>query len=432
MLLVYSENYSARLTYILKFLFKEVMGCDFRQTTNAEQIKSSNEPKINYSSRQFENCVCINPSGLIFENDIHPLQPDVFDFEDTKAFFKTESSDFPFDIFAASFFLLSRYEEYLPFQADIHGRFTAASSLSFKNNFLGQPTVDLWAIHFRKVLLSKFPSLKFKERSYSFCATIDVDNVFACSGKGFFRTLGAFLKSLLKFDFNTIFERSLVLSGRRKDPFDRYELHEQLANQYKIDLIYFLLFGSRSRNDHNVSPQNHKYKNLTRYLATFAELGIHPSYQSNSESLKMASEIKSLESSSTKKIFKSRQHFLKMKMPATYRALIQNGITEDYSMGYASTSGFRASTCTPFYFFDLAKNEETSLKLFPFSVMDMAFADYMKISPAEALKEIESVINEVKKVNGLFIPVWHDRAFSERHYPGWSNAFEEMIKLATA
>ena len=39
-------------------------------------------------------------------------------------FFQTTSdSDIPFDVFAASFFLVSRYEEYLEFQPDAHGRF---------------------------------------------------------------------------------------------------------------------------------------------------------------------------------------------------------------------------------------------------------------------------------------------------------------------
>ena len=49
----------------------------------------------------------------------------------------------------------------------------------------------------------------------------------------------------------------------------------------------------------------------------------------------------------------SRQHFLRLSIPETYQNLIDLDIEEDYTMGYAKYAGFRASTCTPFYFFDL-------------------------------------------------------------------------------
>ncbi|NJO89826.1 MAG: hypothetical protein HC831_13425 [Chloroflexia bacterium] len=56
------------------------------------------------------------------------------------------------------------------------------------------------------------------------------------------------------------------------------------------------------------------------------------------------------------------------------------GITNDYSMGYSSHPGFRAGTCTPFYFFNLKTDEKTNLKITPFAVMDVGFIDYLKCS----------------------------------------------------
>jgi len=40
--------------------------------------------------------------------------------KDFSAFFKSEG-DYPFDIFSAVFYLLSRYEEYLPYKKDMYG-----------------------------------------------------------------------------------------------------------------------------------------------------------------------------------------------------------------------------------------------------------------------------------------------------------------------
>ena len=70
-------------------------------------------------------------------------------------FFSVNNSVFPFDPFAASFFMISRYEEYLPHIKDIHGRFEAKESLAFKNNFLEKPIVDIWINLIKKELVEK-------------------------------------------------------------------------------------------------------------------------------------------------------------------------------------------------------------------------------------------------------------------------------------
>ena len=112
-------------------------------------------------------------------------------------FFQTSSdSDLPFDIFAASFFLVSRYEEYLEFQPDEYGRFPASSSLAFKNGFLGIPVVDLWAKEMAKAFLKKFQTLVFKRNEYKALLTIDTDQPFAYLGKNLFRSIGGLFRDI--------------------------------------------------------------------------------------------------------------------------------------------------------------------------------------------------------------------------------------------
>ncbi len=430
MLLIFAKKNTSRLQYIIHYFFRDILNTEFNLINDAKQFEIYTGPKLNYSVQSFENCISICPQGILFEDDIKQIKIAVFDFETTKAFFRTSSPDFSFDLFGASFYLLSRYEEYLPFIADQHGRFEAKQSLSAKYNFLFQPVINYWADSLKKTLRLRFPSIPFKENKYHFIPTIDVDNVYAYTGKGFFRSTGAYLKSVLKLDLETIVDRTYVLLGKRFDPFDGYLEQEYLVKKHQLQLIYFLLFGSRSKYDHNVAPENKKYQTLVQHLSAFSEIGIHPSYRSNGRSSGIISEKEHLEKITKKKVLQSRQHFLKMKLPDTYRNLIESGITEDYSMGYASSPGFRAGTCIPFNFFDLEQNEETNLRIFPFAVMDITFRDYLKIGPKEALAHIEKLITEVKKMNGVFISVWHDRSFSTTHYPGWKQIFEKMIELA--
>ncbi len=123
----------------------------------------------------------------------------------------------------------------------------------------------------------------------------------------------------------------------------------------------------------------------------------------------------------------SRQHYLKISFPETQRTLIKNGILVDYSLGYASQIGFRAGICTPFFFYDLEHESQTRLLLVPFQVMDVTLRQYLEYSPAKATDEIHQLMEEVSKVKGTFVSVWHNESVSDRHeWKGWRKVFETM------
>jgi hypothetical protein len=159
---------------------------------------------------------------------------------------------------------------------------------------------------------------------------------------------------------------------------------------------------------------------------SFSNIGIHPSFYSSVFPGKIIIEKERLENISCKKIFRSRQHFLKFKLPDTYNALLSAGITEDYSMGFSKITGFRAGTCKPFYFYDLKGEKETKLKIFPVTFMD---GTLMNLDSDEASEKILQLLKEVEKVDGIFIPLWHNHTISEtEEFATWKSVHDKMIE----
>lgn len=250
-MLFYSTDITPRLQYISAFIGKQIAGDAFFLTSDSDTFKQYDGPKINYSNKKIaEGEFWILPHSLLFEKNIrtHPIE--CFDFHGRKAFFKT-GGDIPFDIFAASFFLLSRYEEYLPHSKDIYGRYAHENSVAFKEGFLHIPLINYWLETFRKKLSEKFPSFQSQSSQFSFLPTYDIDEAFSYKYKSWWRTAGAVAKAMLKGQWSRISERRRVLKGELPDPFDSFAWMEKLHHKYKLEPRYFFLLAKKTGITHS-------------------------------------------------------------------------------------------------------------------------------------------------------------------------------------
>jgi hypothetical protein len=194
--------------------------------------------------------------------------------------------------------------------------------------------------------------------------------------------------------------------------------------------VFFILLGDYAVNDKNISHTNTHLHQLVKSLSDIGKVGIHPSFQSNFEEGKIEKEMKRLENIIRMPVRCSRQHFLMLSFPGTYQRLENAGIKEDFSMGYADHTGFRSGTCSPFFFFDLSKNQKTPLRIYPFSVMDATLKYYMNLSPEESISHIETLLKRVKQVGGTFISLWHNETLSEYlQWKGWKKVYLRMLEL---
>lgn len=428
MLLIYLCNRSPRCDYIFDLIFKEEFGIEYRVTTDTTEFEACKEEKINYSDSKIPNDFFIKKSSLLFENEIKKQEIKVVQKKGTKVLFPNDNDNLGFDIFSGIFFMVSRYEEYLPFTPDQFGRFKADDSVAFKNDFLHLPVVNIWINIFKDALEKMFPSLQLKSSVFNAIPTYDIDVAYKYRGRNFIRTTGSVLKDILSFKIKNIQERINVLQNKQKDPWDTYEDLMKVILENNLNSLIFFLVADKSIHDRNLNYQNDVMKKLVEKIRSFSGTGIHPSFYSSSFPEKILIEKKRLEKLSGKKITKSRQHYLKFILPDTYNALLAAGITEDYSMGFSQMPGFRSGTCKPFYFYDLKNEKATELKIFPVTFMESTVMNN-SANADEAYQKIRSLLEEVKKVNGTFISLWHNNTISETaEYQEWKNVHDKMIQ----
>lgn len=429
-MIVYCSFITNRLRYICDFVGKELTGKPFELTDSKEVFVNFSGPGINYSLEKITaDDFWLKPHSLLAEKEIKQQTIDYSEVNDQPSFFKT-GGDFPFDIFAASFYLLSRYEEFLPYQKDTYGRYPHESSVAFNKNFLGKPLVNIWVQHFKAKLKQKFPFFPFHYSEFTFLPTYDIDEAYSYKHKQWWRRTGAGIIDLLKGNLKKFLLRRKVLDGEQRDPFDSFDWIDDLHCQHKINPRYFFLVPEKTgKYDKNILPNKASLQVLLRQHADKYRIGVHPSWQSGDKPSLIKKEIQTIEDITGIKIISSRQHFIRFTLPATYRHLLAAGIKEDFSMGYGSINGFRASVSCPFYWYDLEREKQTELLLWPFCYMEANSFFEQKLTPSQALQEMRHYYQQVKNINGAFVSIWHNTFLgTDEKFKGWREIYKQFIE----
>ena len=426
MVVIVVDEISPRINYTFKQVFELFLNVQYKVVVNSTDEK--NNFILNYSTRKFENAnLNIVPSGLLNEAGIKNVIPSFSQDKDEVKLFLNDSEKFGFDFFSAIFWMITRYEEHNSSEFDNHNRFPAKNSFAFKNNFLEIPVVDVWVNELAKIIGQVLPGF-IPNQQFSILNTIDVDNAFAYKGKDFARKIGAFSRDLLKGKLAENKKRRDVLTGNETDPYDTYEYIKAQTHSKNIETIFFHLVGEKAKHDRNIKVDSAEYKKLLGELKVWSKQGLHPSYASNSIDGRIKEEKSWLEKSVEVSVNSSRQHFLMMRFPKTYADLVQAGITNDYSMGFADEIGFRAGTSRSFYFFNLQSNQEMPLLVHPFCLMDGTLRDYLKLGIEESKTRIIKMVQLLKKMNLRYIAIWHNETLSETNgWEGWRAVYEAQF-----
>ena len=402
MLLILSPQTSPRLDYVCHVIFERVLGLEYSIINDEEKYKVHTDFKLRYLPK----------SNILFETDIRKQDEELL------------LQDKP----ALAFYLLTNYEEYLPdCPKDQHGRIIHEQSFVVRHQLHKQATVQRIALEYKALLSKQKPDFSWPNKEYRFVPTFDIDIAYAYKGKTFFHFCGALGKAVLTLQWS---RAQQILKARHQqdfqDPYDVYDIEKKLCEQHQLRPIYFFLTSDRTQYDRNISSRAPSFSSLVQKLKTYATIGLHPSYHSKNQN-DIIKEKNTLEEKGQIKIQYSRQHFLKVKFPDTFRNLIAAGITDDYSLGFYDRIGFRNGMAVPFPFFDVKENKTTSLMLHPLLVMDSAAVQELGMEE-KYQKGISQLIQEVKTVGGDLVALWHSNFMPQgsQELELFKETFEQM------
>lgn len=427
MLLIFTHKVTNRLTYTAKQIFEKILGVEIGFTTKVEEFIKHSGPKMTYSKQPLQNEFFVRSNDLLFEQGINDLEVKVADWDGIPCFFSTgDKSTLPFDVFSASFFLLSRYEEYLPHVKDSVGRFPVKESIAYQNDFLELPVVDLWAYKLLEALKERFPDLENREKDYQFTSIINVTTSHAYAMRGFVRSIGGFLLDLGKFRFKDVLDRFSVMMRLKKDPYDNFFELVDIHKKFPIKTMFFFQFAKHSAHDKNVSTTSNRFRTLIKSVADYSVVSLSTSFISSYDKSVLREEKKQLGNLINRPIRYARLRYNKVNVPATYRNLVETEFTDDFSMGYTHEIGFRAGTCTPFYFYDINTELRQPIKIHPFAMHDYSLIKFK--NKEEVFEKMDHVYRLVKQVRGDFILVFSNELLGGKQQMDWMDLYQSFLK----
>lgn len=335
------------------------------------------------------------------------------------------------DIVASTFFMLSRWEEYVSKECDEHDRFPAEASLACRMRFLKQPVVDQYAECLRQMLrMLGYNSLEAAPPA-KLLLTHDIDDLLCWPGN--MAKLRAMAKALLVERSFSTFNKYVghFLKGRQtssKDPYDTFDYLMDVAENHHTQAHFFFMANEPSHFDRGYNIEDAFVGDtLAKINQRGHVIGIHPAYNSDSDARCWHNSYERLSAASPQEVICGRQHYLRFKVPDTWQFYEDHALHWDSTMAYPEASGFRCGTAHEFPVFNILTRQALKLRERPLIVMDATYAYYDNRPIREACADAQSLKQAVDRYGGNFVVLWHNSSF---YGPLWQS-YKAMFDMLT-
>ncbi len=340
------------------------------------------------------------------------------------------------DIIAATFFMLSRWEETVNPHRDAYDRFPATESVAYKQGFLDRPIIDEYALILREWIKLLLPNWEPEPRQFTVKLSHDIDHIrrFPSTMQGG-RTLAG---DLLKRKNGTQARQSLtdlwqqtVMPDRTPYMQNIYRLAD-LSQQYGFKSAFYFMAAEPGPYDSGYDPASPVIRRcVDELLEQGHEIGFHPSYRTFGNLEQLALEKARFDQALGLTGYGGRQHYLRFNAPETWRHWEQVGLAYDSTVGYADHEGFRCGTCLPFKPFDVQENRELTIFERPLIAMEGTLYHYRQLSQEESMGRILKLAERCRLSRGEFTLLWHNYTFGGEAWQPDSPLYGQIVsKLA--
>ncbi len=406
-ILIYVPKVTPRINYTFRQVCKRILGFNINFTTKIETFIGFKGVKFSYANQRLGNEIFIQAQGLLNEQGVNDLEISVSEWEGEPYFLKTSTqSDIPYDIFAASFFLLTRYEEYLPHVKNKITDFPAEESLGYQNNFLTKPIINIWMAKFAEILKQKFEDVEFNHQNTNLKMLIAVEKAYKYRKHGISRSIVGFLSDTFRFRFKEIYTRIKTWFIPDKDPYNIYDELVKHRDQLGFEIFFMFQLGDYSIYTKNINHRKRVYKKLIKSMGDYCETGLLPSYEAIQDFDMFKKEIKRFEQIANHELTNILIKDRGINFPDFYVSLDKTDIEHDFSMGYYDQIGFRAGTCTPFLFYDLNLEQASPIEFHPYFCSTKALK-------SQSIDKLEETLNKNKDINTQYNLLLDNSDFEE-------------------
>jgi len=396
--------------YIIDVLFGEFLGLEYT---------------IGTGSTDYE-IILPNQQKLIIEDTFFNKYPKDLEYLKLE---NVPKSIKKFDLFSASFFMLTRWEEYVNKIRDKHNRFPANESLAYQEGFLDKPIVDQYVDRLKQMLYAKDDTLVFPFKKYHLVVTHDVDHIYKWKKiRGVIRSLvgDLVIRKSLKSFFSTFGYMLLWIFGMRKDPYDTFEWLLSQNEGANRESVFYFMSGGTSQYDNHYSIEDPSVRSLIKMIQDKGhKIGLHPSYNAYNNKELFQKEKVYLEKVCQCKVTESREHYLRFEVPTTWQICEENGIKVESTCAYAEQTGYRCGTGREYSVFNILTRKKLRLKERPLIVMDVSLLDK---SSYEAEQYVKTLLFYAKNNGGTFTILWHNSSVYLQNWKMYRSIYQKVLQ----
>lgn len=335
------------------------------------------------------------------------------------------------DIFAATFFMLTRWEEAVVTTRDLHGRFPSTASLAGQRGFLHRPLVNEHA----EMLWNMLSALGFQQqrcpRRFDWVLTHDVDHPWRWDGpKHLVRTVGGdlFKRHSVSQATKNIASFVDVYMRRRPDPYNTFSELMDLSERVGVKSQFYFMAGGQTPCDPGYHLDDPRLRDILDLIGRRGhEIGFHPSYDTFDKPDLWREEHEAISRVVSTTVLKGRQHFLRFSVPVTWQIWEDNGMEFDSSAGYADAAGFRCGICDAFPVFNVFTRRQLKLQELPLVIMEGSLINYQKLAPEAMQAAMNGLIRTVKRYQGSCVMLWHNSSFHTNHWEPYQHLYSEVL-----